>query len=66
MQDREMRAYKEEKFFDLHLARRLLNEGKVKEAEKYLEMAEERTFSGMNADEIDAVKERVTRAMGKS
>jgi len=63
MQDRELKSIKEEKLFDLHYARCLLKKGSVKEAEKYLATAEDRSQSGMTADEIDAVKERVNRTI---
>jgi hypothetical protein len=59
--DREVRAVKEEKYFDLLMARRLIKKGKIKEAEEYLSTAERRTQSGMTAEEIDAVKERVSQ-----
>jgi len=61
--DREMRAYKEEKLFDLRMARKLIKKGKVAEADKYLETAEVRTFSGMNAEEIDAIEARVNQVL---
>jgi hypothetical protein len=61
--DREMKAYKEEKLFDLLMAKRLIKKGKVKEAEKYLETAEERTYSGMTVEEIETVSSRVTRTI---
>ncbi|MCL2363573.1 MAG: hypothetical protein FWC71_02790 [Defluviitaleaceae bacterium] len=63
--DRELRAHKEEKYFDLMMARRLIKNGKVDEAVKYLEIAEDRTQSGMTAEEIDAVKERVSRTVSE-
>jgi len=59
--DREMKAYKEEKLFDLLMAKRLISKGKVKEAEKYLTTAEERTYSGMTVEEIETVSSRVNR-----
>jgi hypothetical protein len=61
--DREMKANKEEKLFDLLMARRLLKKGKIKEAEDYLETAEERTHSGMTVEEIETVSARVDRAI---
>jgi len=61
--DRELRAQKEEKLFDLQMARKMLKSGKTQEAIKYLETAEIRTTSGMNAEEIDAIEARVAKAL---
>ena len=65
MQDREMRAAKEEKLFDILVMKKLLEAGKKDHAEAFLDTVEERTLSGMNAEEIDAVKERANRAVNK-
>jgi len=64
--EKEMKAQKEDKLFDIHYARVLLESGKALEARRYLSVAEERSISGMDADEIDAVRERVKRAVIES
>jgi len=56
---RELRTQKEEKLFDLRMAREMLKNGDMNEAIKYLETAEIRTTSGMNEDEIDETEARV-------
>jgi len=65
MQDREMRAIKEEKLFDILVVKKLLEGGKTKDADRFIDSIEERTLSGMTAEEIDAVKERANRAVSK-
>ena len=61
--DREIRVQKEEKLYDINKTKKLLEAGKIPEALNFLRDVEERTHSGMTADEIDAVKERVNRSM---
>jgi hypothetical protein len=61
--DREIRVQKEEKLFDVYKTKKLLEAGMMPEALAFLVDVEERTHSGMTAEEIDAVKERVHRTM---
>jgi hypothetical protein len=61
--DREMKAHKEEKLYDLVMVKRLFKRGDLKELEMYLKMAEDRTQSGMTIEEIEMVTSRVTRTL---
>jgi len=53
----------EDRLFDILLIMTLLNEGKSLNLDAYLGLMCEKAQSGMAAEEIDAVRERVTRAM---
>ena len=63
--DREIRMQKEEKLYDINKTKKLLEAGKVPEALEFLRDVEDRTLSGMTAEEIDAINERVNRNISR-
>jgi hypothetical protein len=56
---------KEEKLYDINKTKKLLEAGKVPEALEFLRDVEDRTLSGMTAEEIDAINERVNRNISR-
>ena len=65
MNDREMRVVKEDKLYELLFAQELIDAGKLPFYRNYIGMMSEKEKNGMNADEVDAVKERVKAAASK-
>lgn len=65
MTDRELRQVQEDRLYENLVAQTLLKKGKSLNLEQYLAMTEEKAQNGMTAEEIDAVKERVKRAVKK-
>ena len=59
--ERELKTQQENTLFDVFMLVRLLEEGKTSELKNHLMMLSEKAQSGMSADEIDAVRERVSR-----
>jgi len=57
--ERELKTMQEDRLFDLLM----VIQGGKKLSEMYLQLMLERAQSGMTADEIDAVRERVSRAI---
>ena len=59
--ERELKIQQEEKLFDaLHISQ-LVKEGKTEKLNYYLRLSIEKAQAGMSADEVDAVRERVSR-----
>ena len=61
--EREIKIQQEDKLFDILLILELLGDVKVKNLNSFLKMASEKAKSGMTADEIYAVKERVAQTI---
>jgi hypothetical protein len=61
--EREIKTNQEDRLFDNFLSQKLLKEGKTDKLSSYLSMMGEKAQSGMTAEEIDAVRERVNRAI---
>ena len=60
--ERELKTQQEDKLFDILHIHQLIKDGKTEKLNDYLRLSIEKAQSGMSADEIDAVRERVTRA----
>ena len=60
--EREMKVQQEDRLFDILLLKKFAKDGKERNHDEYLDTMAERAQSGMNAEEIDAVRERVSRA----
>jgi len=63
MTDREMKEKQEDRLYENLLASRLIKEGKTAKLQEYLGMMGVKAQNGMTADEIDAVSDRVNRAI---
>ena len=59
--DRSLRTLQERTLFDIVMTLKMLDAQENKEARRYLRTWEKRTYSGMTAEEIDAVRERVNQ-----
>jgi len=57
-----LKIQQEDRLFDILLLIKTIEEGSAQNLDTYLGMMCERAQSGMTAEEIDAVRERVTRA----
>ncbi|MCL2223938.1 MAG: hypothetical protein FWB96_03095 [Defluviitaleaceae bacterium] len=60
--EREIRTFKEESYFDNRLSQIYLENGKPDELGYYLKTTSYKMMSGMTADEIDAVNKRAEEA----
>ena len=60
--ERVLRTSQEEKLFDILWTIKLLENGKLPKPEVHLKMLSKKAMSGMTAEEIDAIKERVASA----
>jgi hypothetical protein len=63
MYEREMRQVQEDRLYEIYFAQEMLDAGKLKTYRSYIGMMGEKAKNGMTADEIDAVKERVKKAV---
>ena len=59
--DRELRTNQENKLFELYYMIKLHDNGDIDKLGSYLKAESEKAQSGMTAEEIDAVKQRVSR-----
>jgi len=60
--ERELKTQQEDRLFDIFLMQRVINERNELNPAVFLSMMGEKAQSGMTAEEIDAVRERVSRA----
>jgi len=60
--DRELKTNQENKLFELYYIEKLHKNGESERLEMYLTTESEKAQSGMTAEEIDAVRQRVQRA----
>ena len=61
--EREMKTIQEDRLYDIFLLMQMLSEEKEYDVNGILHMISEKAQSGMTADEIDAVRERVSRTI---
>ena len=61
--ERELRIHQETNLHRVLMAMTLLSEGKIEDLELYLTNLSEEIQAGMGNDEVDAIRERVKRAM---
>ena len=60
--ERELRTHQEKLLFKIFMIQKLFNEGKMEALENYLTTSGEDAQNGMTADEVDAVRARVSRS----
>ena len=61
--ERELKTWQENNLFQIYFMQEGLRRGNLAKLDAYLKLQAEMSLSGMTADEIDAVRARVSRAL---
>lgn len=65
MQDRELKTVQQDRLFEIQFAMALVEGGMIEELRDHLGTGLEAAMNGMSADEIEAVRSRVDRAVDR-